>query len=598
MNRRDVIRLIGTGSLASFIPGIARGSRVLSNGYYAAGLKKPVSVYITWAAHDELSDTVALTEELAMKEFDALLRMKKLGVQFDYYLMDMFWFDKDSGYRAFKKEAWPNGPDRWLKACKENGILPGLWLSTNVMGWGDSHFMNQKEEWNESADKQGQLMSLHKGNFINYHIETMQQWYDKGIRIFKFDFANFWEPLAGDDDIMLKVEHERRSEDAWIDALKRFRAKNPEVVLLAYNGYGGIQWHTKPGFKKSVQLKWLEVFDSLYCGDPRPSDVPCMNFWRSKDIYSDHMVFEYEWNGVPLPRIDNTAFMIGNTGTCYYRNKQAWKGMLILSGARGGWMNTYYGNMDLLSDEDAKWFARAQKMYLTLQEFGQSSVFGNVPGSALPYGFKSKGQYGTVITIVNPSQSVQTVDIPEARFEKSRIQFHDAGFVPVLQNNKVTLGPEQLVVVGMGEYADTKYDLGIQDDVIIPVRIAPLEQAFDTSSPNMAKADVSYTGKGDLRIVFRQTNTDDMPERITGNSSTGDQKLGAFLSIKASQGGKELPLVIHYNKRIWSGLSWAVAEISNKTIQAGVPVNITYTVINPKNVKTIIRGELFEVFYK
>jgi hypothetical protein len=34
------------------------------------------------------------------------------------------------------------------------------------------------------------------------------------------------------------------------------------------------------------------------------------------DIYSDYMVRRFEQDNVPLERIDNSAFMIGTTGTC------------------------------------------------------------------------------------------------------------------------------------------------------------------------------------------------------------------------------------------------------------------------------------------
>ena len=79
-----------------------------------------------------------------------------------------------------------------------------------------------------------------------------------------------------------------------------------------------------------------------------------MNFWRSMDIYSDHMVRRYEQSFLPLERIDSTGFMLGNTGTIYYRKNHAWKGALILMMARGGWVNTVHGNLEFLSDEDAR----------------------------------------------------------------------------------------------------------------------------------------------------------------------------------------------------------------------------------------------------
>ena len=87
--------------------------------------------------------------------------------------------------------------------------------------------------------------------------------------------------------------------------------------------------NTVTPFRKTVDPRWLEIFDTLYSGDPRFSDVPMMNVWRSQDLYSDHMVQQFAFNGLPLSRIDNCSFMIGKTGTCYNRGIAAWKSSLV-----------------------------------------------------------------------------------------------------------------------------------------------------------------------------------------------------------------------------------------------------------------------------
>src|ERR1700760_2848694 len=107
----------------------------------SAGLKGPVFVYNNWSAYDELSDKVVQTEELAMRELGEVVRLKKNGVRLDYYVMDAFWFDKMGGYRVWHKEHWPNGPDGWLRACAANGILPGMWFSTNLIATHDGRFL-------------------------------------------------------------------------------------------------------------------------------------------------------------------------------------------------------------------------------------------------------------------------------------------------------------------------------------------------------------------------------------------------------------------------------------------------------------------------
>ena len=98
-----------------------------------AGLRRPVFVYNNWSAYDELSDKVVQTRKnWAMKELGEILRLRKTGVQIDYYVMDAFRFDKNGGYRTWNKEHWPNGPGKWLEGCRGNGIRPGMWFSTNL----------------------------------------------------------------------------------------------------------------------------------------------------------------------------------------------------------------------------------------------------------------------------------------------------------------------------------------------------------------------------------------------------------------------------------------------------------------------------------
>jgi len=66
-------------------------------------LPDPIFVYNNWSSYDELSDNVLLTEQLAMKELDEIIRLRRFGVRFDYYMMDAFWFAQDGGYKTWRK---------------------------------------------------------------------------------------------------------------------------------------------------------------------------------------------------------------------------------------------------------------------------------------------------------------------------------------------------------------------------------------------------------------------------------------------------------------------------------------------------------------
>jgi len=549
---------------------------------HAPFLPAPIWVYNNWSAYDELSDNVPLSEALAMRQLQEILRLRKAGVRIDYYMMDAFWYDPEGGYRTWRPESWPEGPDRWIEACKENGIEPGLWFSTNTL----TH-MKPVAWWKDSLDKDGYAMALYTGGFLADFMEVLQHWYDRGIRMFKLDFALFTVPASGDQSVMTRREIRMRNEWALYNALRDFREANPDAVLVAFNGIvGDISSVDRP--LTPFANKWLEVFDTLYSGDPRPADVPAMDFWRSMDIYSDHMVRAFERDGVPLSRVDSTSVMLGETGTNYRRGTGGWKGSLLLQAAHGGWINTIHGSLDLLGEEDARWLAKVQRMYVPLQSAGRTRSFGSgTLGSAAPYGFVSEDVFGALTMVVNPSQRARDVELPPTARTRARILFRDAGFDPVLGRTTITLGPGQLALIGSGRYAAPAYDLGVQEDIRIPRAIERVAAEFIASRPNGAEpapeqissrarrrplaieAVIAPPERGDLRVILRRRDTEGSMARRFSKSP-----MGRHLVIGATQGEKALPVEIRYDKVVWSGLSWAVGEIRAADIVPGAPIRI------------------------
>jgi hypothetical protein len=539
-------------------------------------LRDPVWVYNNWSAYDELSDRIPLTEELAMRELAQIVRLREFGVHFDYYMMDAFWFDPDGAYRQWRKPNWPNGPDRWIAECRRNGILPGLWFSTNTLVK-----INAAPQWQDSLNKNKNSMSFHEGGFLPDFMTVLQYWYDRGIRMFKFDFVDFAAATPDAEKTQTPQEINIGNQNVFREALKKFRQKNPDVVLEGFNGFGGDVESTDAPFpfQRPVDLRWLEVFDALYSGDPRPSDVPEMNFWRSVDIYSDHMVRLYERSSLSLERIDSTGFMIGNTGTIYYRKTNAWQGMLLLMVARGGWINTIHGNLEFLDDQQVRWLAKVQSLYAPLQAMGRTKSFGGLPGEAQPYGFGSFDAKGAVFTVVNPGQTVEEIEMSrlsrvQPHIANGRILFRDAGFEPELKANRIRLGPGQMAVVGFGRYAEANYDLGIQEDVRIPLRIWPVAAKFQSDENNTIVATILAPEEGDLRVILRQRGKDGRLMRSWPGGPPNGTPFGKFLVLQATQGGKNIPIEINYDKMIWSGLSWAVGEIRHNALRAGEPIKV------------------------
>lgn len=505
-----------------------------------------------------------------MRQFDQLLRLRSKGVHVDGYMLDAFWFDPKGGYRTFRAGDWPAGPDRWLERCRSTGLAPGLWFGTNALVG-----IEPIPEWQDSLTAKKGSLSLFDGGFLPHFMATLDQWYSRGVRSFKFDFTDLNAATPDAQRTLTAAEIVARNTSALRAALVAFRTRHPDALLLGYNGLGGDFDNTSYPFKKSVDTAWLDAFDSLYCGDPRPSDTPAMRFWRSLDIYSDQMARRYEQNGMPLGSIDNCAFMMGKTGTCYYRGKAGWKGSLVLSLARGGRMNTYYGNLEQFTDDDAKWFAKAQSMWLPLLSHGETHTFGPPSTSADPYGFMSSNSDGALYTVVNPDQAVRTALLPVFDdWKRGRVLFTDAGHVPVLDDGELTMGPEQMAVVGCGSFDQERHDLGIQQDIVIPHSIDRLAVSTVESPGAQAAANVRVPSGTTLRIVARQVRPDGIAARTYAGGPPKGTKMGSVLSITAAQNERPVPVQIEYDRMIWSGLSWAVGEVRATDLSPDVPVRI------------------------
>jgi hypothetical protein len=565
-----------------------------AKGFKLAGPTKPVFIYNNWSAYDELSDNVPQTEELCLMELNEVIRLKNNGVQIDYYVMDAFWFELWGGYRTWKKDHWPNGPDKWLETCKKNNIKPGMWFSTNLISTHSARFLEVIPEWKDSVGTDPTIMCLFDGGYLNHLAGTLQLWYDRGVRLFKFDFAYFEAVTPRMKDRYTKGEVVEKNKFAFMQMLQHFRKVNPEVLITGYNGFGGDMENTFLPFDKKIDPRWLDTFDSLYSGDPRFSDVPMMNIWRSQDNYSDHQVSAYKSYGVPIRRIDNCAFMVGKTGTCYYRGANCWKGMLILELARGGWINVYHGNLELLNDQDAKWFAKVQAFYHEFQKQDNTTPFGEVPGKGKPYGFKATTKNGSVCTVVNPSQAISTVVMP-INTSKAKILYADGGFQPQIKDGKLSIGAEQLVVVGFDEYAGEKYDFGRDQSIQIPASIERIEAAFTATDKNKIMGDVlGLNGKG-LRIILQQFDARGLPYRSWPGSPPDGKKVTEVIKIDVSQNGVTIPISVEYDKVIWSGLSWAAAEIKHGNFDPAKPLHITCTSEEKQELK--LNADIYAIGY-
>jgi len=524
------------------------------------GLDKPTFVYNNWSAYDELSDTIPQTSRLCLQMLDKLIEMKKHGVLIDAYMMDAFWFDPDGGYRVWNKHNWPEGPDEWIKKCLENDIIPGLWFSTNLIMSGGQYLVKPVGKWQESLTSDPSTLSLFEGGYLDDLMEILQYYADMGVGFFKFDFAYFESATDDAKKRMSSASVIEANKTAFMNALKCFRKANPTIKIIGYNGFGGYLESTEIPFGRYVDLRWLDVFDTMYSGDPRFSDVPMKNIWRTEDLYSDHQVRQFIASGIPPSRVDDCSLMIGTTGTCYNRALNAWKSSTVLNLARPGWLKICHGNINLLSVDDELWLARAQKLFYNLHLSGHTELFGGIPGKAESYGYLSSDKFGKVYTVVNPSQSVCSIKLPGFE-EKGRILFHDTGKVPLLSDGVITLGPEGMAVIGCRRYANDRYSLGIEEDIIIPEDITPIDFREEYADEHCKRCTYEAV-PGTYRVLFSQKDENGRAYRSWGGGPPYGRSMDDYLSISVKADRHEIPVTVDIDKVIWSGLSWCVAEFN------------------------------------
>jgi hypothetical protein len=293
----------------------------------------------------------------------------------------------------------------------------------------------------------------------------------------------------------------------------------------------------------------------MYCGDPRPSDLPCPSFWRSVDVYSDCMVRLFESSGIPLDRIDNCGFMAGDTGTCYWRGKAGWKGMLLLSLARGGRIHVAYGDLGLFDDEDARFWAAAQELYAPAMVEGGTRSIGGWPGAGDMYGWRSQTGERTVLTLVQPTIPVgESIKLSGLSPVPSPLITADPGFEPlVFGDGSLHLAYGQVALfVSKGNKppgVDLDEDIGL-------IEHASWQTSAQGTSPVTVNVRPEPRGERFLLIVEHRSENEEAVRVYPGDSFKVPYK------VVLIDGEVRQDLAPMFDRKIWSGLSWWLVDVT------------------------------------
>lgn len=267
--------------------------------------------------------------------------------------------------------------------------------------------------------------------------------------------------------------------------------------------------------------------------------------------------------------------------------------------ARGGWVNALSGSFDSFQAADVRWMARVQKLFFAMQAKGQMHSFGGLPASGQPYGFAGATSRGAVYVVINPSEAVATLPLPMLVGDQppgpGRILFRDAGYSPWIQGNNITLGPGQMAAVGFGAYAAPEFNLGVQQDVVIPSSIEPVDADFETTAPGVLEAHFDPPIRGVLRIVVLQRE----PEGGTQTEAGAVDSSNRF-TVEITQAGRPIPLrpgglESNADGGLGAQPPWTFVEVDVNDLTPGIALRVR--IRSHGDPQATLEGSAYQVIY-
>jgi hypothetical protein len=522
-----------------------------------------LKVYCDWGLHDELSPgPVQLTEALTIGALDVLADLKTKGVLFDYYLMDAFWFDPTGDYTQFKKPNWPNGFGRAFQTIKKLGLKLGLWY--HVSGGVD-----RNPELEQFKAKDGHLCLACHGyqQVLIQSIRHFIQEYD--LALLKFDFAVFDCDNPRHDHLLDDYAREATI-NGLLHVIQEARSANPSILIFAYNTFMyQPNWMAPvvPGREGYPISPWWGKFcDMIYCGDPRPSEIPALSLRDSINCYTDHQYQIFKESLLPLEVIDDHGVMVGSTGTVYWEGKNKWRDIWTIMVSRGALKSHFYGDLALLDQEDADFMRDMLSLVdANVDTFNASiSVLGQ-PGKGEVYGYSCVGVQSAFLTIVNPTFFKQTISWIE-NVNTLDLIYSSSNNLEVYQHcdrTKIHLEPFTVVMVKRppSEPRDLTSEQ-VQESAVVR-EILRTTGEHGTVCANTRALAFSNTG---ITLRFCRNG---IPWR--GILQPSQIRASAF-----TLDGTPIELNHTPNVRVWSGCSWILlyAEIGEKILQFEVELDI------------------------
>lgn len=504
-------------------------------------------VYCDWGAHDELAAEyeLELDEKMARRLVANLRNAKeKLGLTYDYYLMDDFWYDPES-YFMFKRTHWPEGPKTFLHELEEAGMKLGLWFDANMQRVSDANKKVFRSAGNCELCMAVEANAAWLFDAIEKHIR------EDGVRMLKFDFAYFeCDNPNHDFHSQRGIASKEPAVHNFIKHIHNLREICPELQVLGYNGFS-----TKLDYIGSVDQNrsgwaispfWALYIDYLYCGDPRPAERAAP-MEKSIVHYSDCMIEQFTDALLPREAIDDHGSMIGLTNTIYYLQKRSLRDSYLMNIVRGTRKIHLYGETGLLDDEDWEFLTKAQKLFDFVCSQGcKTEPILERPSRGTVYGYHNALEDRGVITVVNTTAIRQpiVVNVP-GKLRWKRI-YHAGNWCEEILP---TTGALDVELDGYGIDAYVWERLEDQKTEALPVPIA--RQCIGGYVDMDPATTVIVPLPADCKRIGIRFMTDELSPLRAANEERSTMRISAQ--------GAELTRLD--TMAVWSGISFAIYDV-------------------------------------
>ncbi len=569
--------------------------------YRTTMIRRPVDkmlgIYMTWAAHDELNDKNAeLTQALATQMVSILREWKKRGIFFPYFLLDYQWYEKGARdmYLHFKKKNWPKGSESFLDLLKSAGFKLGLWFDTSGLRVIGPLFPGFVDDGLEMLDNLPPNMeSLGKSRTIGSILRAIARFVGRGKEtvpcLIEGDFStklqSAWEYWAKEGQMQLmKLDFSRftcnnpyhghlpgkYSEEQSIrklaDMLRQVREVNPELVVLAYNGYSdGLAWIDDTiaiSGQYATSPWWLSIVDMIYCGDPRPSNVPTPHLRHSITCYTDHQVLQFKHAGLEWRCIDDSGVLLGKTSSIYHLGKEDWRDSWIMGLCRGHLNPMLYGDLTLLDEADVEFLQATLDLFTKrIEVFAHPRPVGGDPASGDVYGWLCGQPNGEmqILALHNPGFLPRTFNFGDnLSGEWQRIYpIHQ----PLKFISEVHLPPSAVQLFARGPLTIPTTFSGTQlyiDGKELPVTILKYARRPRARKVSGLLAIPKIAPSQELFIVIRLKKALNPWRKVTDPAKQ--------LPLQVVQDETRLPVRSVMQGKIWSATSWGAFTVDCKAI--------------------------------